>query len=116
MSYKIAAVVVFALLNLGYNALTLKKENARLAADLAEARKKAALLNSKLAGAEAAKTGLREQAQACLKRLNESAMDSENWLRIIEESKARDMSDQEKRKVPDARTRRGLLDSLDKPL
>lgn len=96
--------------------VALKKERDSLAKDLSSARSEIALMEGKLASSEAAKDAVREQAQACLKRMNDSLIDAGNWLEIIELSKSRDMEDKEKRMIPDDATRRNLLDSLDRPL
>ena len=98
------------------NVVALKKERDSLKTELISAKEEIALVNAKLHSTEAAKDAVREQAQACLKRLNDNLIDAGNWLEIIELSKSRDMEDKEKRMIPDDATRRNLLDSLDRPL
>lgn len=64
----------------------------------------------------AARSALETQAQSCLDRESRNNADAGLWLEIITEATARDLKDSEKRKVPDDKTRRNLLDALDLPL
>lgn len=93
-----------------------KCEIRRLESELETAQALAASWEQKARSAESDQGILREQAQACLDREASNQANSAIWLEIIEQSKTRDMEEGEKRGVPDDKTRRNLLDSLDEPL
>ena len=60
--------------------------------------------------------GLRTTLEACLAREQTAMATADQWRDILENSQSRDMAPEEKGKVPDATTRRKLLDDLDRPL
>lgn len=89
---------------------------ALLEKDLGAARKEAAAWKLAANQARAGQMALIEQAQACLDRESAAQADAEQWRAIMDAMQTREMSDAEKKGVPDDATRRALFTDLDRPL
>lgn len=94
----------------------LVKENHQIEGRLAEAEAKAASWR-KVADEAADRTlAVQGVAEACLAREQAAQADFDQWAALIEQSRSRDLTPEEKGKVPDENARKALFDSLDRPL
>lgn len=94
----------------------LAKENILLEGRLKEAEAKAA--SWRMMADEAGERTLAVQgvADACLAREQAAQEDFDQWADLIEKAQSRDLTPEEKGKVPDENARKALFDSLDRPL
>ena len=94
----------------------LVKENNRLEGRVVEAEAKAASWH-KLADEATDRTlAVHGVAEACLAREQAAQEEHDQWAKLIEKAKSRDLTTEEQGKVPDDNTRKDLIDSLDRPL
>lgn len=94
----------------------LKNRIVELEADLAAETARSTALEESLKRASSAQLAIETQAQSCLEREAKGIVEAQIWYDIIENSQSRNLEDEERKGVPDDKTRRNLLDSLDMPL
>lgn len=112
-------LIVLALTGIFAQGCLLKNAKTDLAAaqnELSETRNKLAETEAKYGAVLLGNEAVTAQAQACLNREAAAIAETEEWKQLFQQMTTREMTDAEKREVPDEKTRTALFIALDAPL
>ena len=93
-----------------------KKDLVAAQNELSETRNKLAETEAKYGAALLGNEAVTAQAQACLNREAAAVAETEEWKELFRQMTTREMTEAEKREVPDEKTRNALFIALDAPL